>query len=68
MTLKKNIFSNYFGAGWVALMTLAFIPLYIRYLWIEAYGLIGIFAMLQGLLSLLDFGDGADNWSRDGAI
>lgn len=56
MGLKKNILANYIGAGWAALMNLAFIPLYIRYLGIEAYGLIGIFAMLQGLLTLLDLG------------
>ena len=37
-------------------MGLAFIPLYIKYLGIEAYGLIGIFALLQAWLSLLDMG------------
>jgi O-antigen/teichoic acid export membrane protein len=37
-------------------MGLAFIPLYIRFLGIEAYGLIGIFALLQVWLSLLDLG------------
>lgn len=37
-------------------MGLAFIPLYIKYLGIEAYGLIGIFAVLQAWLSLLDMG------------
>lgn len=37
-------------------MALAFIPLYIRYLGMEAYGLIGLFAMLQAWLTLLDMG------------
>ena len=37
-------------------MTFAFIPLYIKYLGIEAYGLIGIFALLQAWLVLLDMG------------
>ena len=37
-------------------MGLAFIPLYIRYLGIEAYGLIGLFAILQAWLRLLDMG------------
>ena len=37
-------------------MELAFIPLYIKYLGIEAYGLIGIFALLQVWLKLLDMG------------
>lgn len=37
-------------------MSLAFVPLYIKYLGIEAYGLIGIFVMLQTWMSLLDMG------------
>lgn len=37
-------------------MNLAFVPLYIRYLGIEAYGLIGIYALLQAWLALLDMG------------
>jgi hypothetical protein len=37
-------------------MGLVFVPLYIKYLGIEAYGLIGIFAMLQVWLALLDMG------------
>lgn len=37
-------------------MGLAFIPFYIKYLGIEAYGLIGLFAVLQAWLSLLDLG------------
>lgn len=56
MTLRKNILANYLGQGWRVLMSLAFVPLYIKYLGIEAYGLIGIFAMLQAWLSLLDMG------------
>lgn len=37
-------------------MGLAFIPLYIKYLGIEAYGLIGLFALLQAWLGLLNMG------------
>ena len=37
-------------------MSLAFIPLYIKYLGIEAYGLIGLFAVLQAWLGLVDMG------------
>lgn len=54
--LKRNLIANYLGQGWTALMSVAFIPLYIKYLGIEAYGLIGIFALLQGWLQLLDMG------------
>lgn len=56
MLLRNNVFANYLGQGWRALMSLAFVPLYIKYLGIEAYGLIGIFAMLQACLNLLDMG------------
>jgi O-antigen/teichoic acid export membrane protein len=54
--LKRNLVANYAGQAWSAVMALAFIPVYIRYLGIEAYGLIGLFAVLQSWLSLLDMG------------
>jgi O-antigen/teichoic acid export membrane protein len=56
MSLKRNLIANYLGQGWVALMGIIFIPLYIKFLGIEAYGLIGLFAVLQAWLSLLDMG------------
>jgi O-antigen/teichoic acid export membrane protein len=56
VSLKKNVVANYLGQGWQALMGLAFVPLYIRYLGIESYGLIGIYALMQGWLALLDMG------------
>ncbi len=56
MSLKKNILANYFGQGWVALMSLAFIPFYIERLGLEAFGLVGFFALLQGIFRLIDMG------------
>jgi len=56
MSLKKNVAANYIGQGWQAVMGLAFVPLYIKYLGMESYGLIGIFALLQAWLALLDMG------------
>lgn len=56
MSVKKNIIANTLGTGWSALMSIAFVPLYIKYLGIEAYGLIGVFSILLGWLSLLDMG------------
>jgi O-antigen/teichoic acid export membrane protein len=56
VSLKQNVIANYFGQGWRALMAVAFVPLYIEYLGVEAYGLIGIFAILQAWLALLDMG------------
>lgn len=55
-SVKKNIIANYAGSFWSALMGLAFVPLYIKHLGMESYGLIGIFASLQTWLALLDLG------------
>jgi O-antigen/teichoic acid export membrane protein len=56
MSLRKNVFANYLGQAWRAIMSLVFVPIYIKYLGIEAYGLIGIFVLLLAWLSLLDMG------------
>lgn len=44
------------GSGWTAILSLAFIPLYIHFMGIEAYGLVGFYVTLQVLLSVLDMG------------
>jgi len=54
--LKKNITANLAGSIWQTLMGLLFIPLYIKFMGIEAWGLIGIFATLQVIFGLLDVG------------
>jgi O-antigen/teichoic acid export membrane protein len=54
--IKKNLIANYLGQGWTVLMSLAFVPVYIKYLGMESYGLIGLFALLQSFLVLLDLG------------
>ena len=56
MSLKRNVVANYLGQGWSALMAIAFVPVYIKYLGIEAYGLIGLFVVIQAWLALLDMG------------
>ena len=56
VSLKRNALANYIGQAVTTVMGLAFIPLYIKFLGIEGYGLIGIFALLQTWLSLLDLG------------
>ncbi len=54
--VKRNLLASYAGQAWMALIGLAFVPLYISYLGMEAYGLIGFFAALQACISLLDNG------------
>ena len=56
MSLKKNVIANFVGQGWTAIMGIAFIPLYIKYLGIEAYGLIGFYVLMQAWLVLFDMG------------
>ena len=55
-TLKKNVLANFGGKAWSGVIQLVFVPFYIKFLGMEAFGLIGFFIMLQGLLSLLDLG------------
>ncbi len=54
--IKKNILANYLGQVWRVAVLLFCVPLYIKYLGIESYGLITIFVMLQAYMGLLDLG------------
>jgi O-antigen/teichoic acid export membrane protein len=51
-----NVIANYLGQGWAALMAIAFLPVYVAALGLEAYGLIGFFAVLQSILAVFDLG------------
>jgi O-antigen/teichoic acid export membrane protein len=51
-----NVVANVGGRLWQTLMSFIFIPLYVRYLGVEAYGLIGVFATILAVLTLLDLG------------
>ena len=54
--VKQNIMANFAGKAWTSILSLVFIPLYIKFMGIEAYGLIGIFISLIALLAILDMG------------
>lgn len=56
MRLGRNLVAGLANSIWTALVGLAVIPFYLKYLGIEAYGLIGFFATTQALLQLLDLG------------
>ena len=56
MSLSRNLLAGLANSIWTALIGLAVVPLYLKYLGIEAYGLIGFFTTTQALLSLLDMG------------
>lgn len=56
MNLKKNIIASYTSQIYVTIIGIVILPLYIKYMGAEAYGLVGFFAMLQAWFNLLDLG------------
>ena len=54
--VRRNVIANYAGNGWTALMSLAFIPLYIKLMGVESYGLVGFYTTLLSVFVLLDLG------------
>ena len=56
--LRTNILANYVGQIWMALMGVVFIPLYIKLLGMEAFGLVGLMLSIQALSMLFDLGMG----------
>ena len=56
MSLKRNILANYASQLYVTIIGIVMVPLYIKYMGSEAYGLVGFFSMLQAWFGLLDMG------------
>lgn len=54
--LRANIISNYAGKGWGVLSVFLFVPVYLRFLGIEAYGIVGFYAVLLSVLAFADMG------------
>ncbi|MEZ8700427.1 lipopolysaccharide biosynthesis protein [Vibrio cyclitrophicus] len=55
-SLKLNIIANYTSQLYVTGVGILILPLYIKYMGAEAYGLVGFFAMLQAWFAMLDLG------------
>lgn len=53
---RRNVIANFFGQVWPNILAFLFVPIYIRYLGVEAYGLIGVFASFVAMIAILDFG------------
>lgn len=66
MSIKTNTIANYVGQLYMAIMAVAIVPFYIERMGIEGYGLVGMFAMVQGWMQLLDMGISA-SISRESA-
>lgn len=54
--LRQNIIANYASQIYVTVIGIALLPMYIKYMGSEAYGLVGFFAMLQAWFGVLDLG------------
>ena len=55
-SIKWNVASNFFGRGTVLIFSWIFVPLYIHFLGVEAYGMIGFYSVLQGIFAFADMG------------
>ena len=55
-SLTASLIANFVGKGLAAGLGLLFIPVYVRFLGIEAYGLVGFFTTLTLLAAALDLG------------
>lgn len=56
MSLRRNILASYATQIYVTLVGIVVLPLYLKYMGAEAYGLVGFFTMLQAWFNLLDVG------------
>lgn len=54
--MGRNVFAGLTASLWSAMIALVMVPFYLKYLGVEAYGLIGFFASLQAIMTLLDMG------------
>lgn len=55
-SFKRNILANYAGQVYITLVTILMVPVYVRYMGMEAYGLVGFYTMMQMWFQLLDMG------------
>ncbi len=56
MTLGRNLLAGLANSVWSALVSFAVVPFYLKYLGMEAYGLVGFFMTAQVMFQLLDMG------------
>lgn len=56
MSLRVNIIISYVSQIYVTVIGIIILPLYLKYMGAEAYGLVGLFTMLQAWFNLLDIG------------
>ena len=55
-TIRQNTIANFFGRVLGVVSVYLFIPFYLKFLGIEAYGLVGFYSTLIGVLAFADLG------------
>jgi O-antigen/teichoic acid export membrane protein len=55
-SLGRNLVSNYLAVAWMAMLSLALIPVYLRTLSSSQWGIVALCISIQGFLGLLDVG------------
>ncbi len=53
---KNSILANFAGRIFTAVLGIVFVPVYLKYLSVEIYGIIGFFTGLQAILQIFDVG------------
>ena len=56
MSLKLNIIANYASQIYVSVLAIIVLPLYLKLMGAEVYGLVGFFGLMQAWFGLLDMG------------
>jgi len=54
--IRQNIIANIMARAWGFISVYLFVPLYLKFLGIEAYGLVGFYSTLLGVLAFADMG------------
>jgi len=54
--VRRNVLANFAGQAWASLIGVAFAPLYIRWMGLEAFGIVGFYLTIQAIASLFDLG------------
>ena len=54
--IKRNLAANFVGTAWSGLLMVAMVPVYVRFLGLEAYGVVVFYTAVQSVVVLLDLG------------
>ncbi len=55
-TIGKNVLANFVGKIWTAVVSLIFVPIFVRIMGEEAYGIVTFFAVMQSVLNIMGVG------------